>query len=95
MARSTALIAFRPTCPLLERALLLRLGLQIRCNFVSGEKGPPLWPRTVNRKIGDPSQSRLVKNMELTILLGKLCCAFGGERREKSRGNEPGSLLGD
>jgi hypothetical protein len=41
MACSTALIALCATCLLLECALLLRLGFQIRGNFVSGEKKVP------------------------------------------------------
>ncbi len=32
---------------------------------------------------------------KLMILIGKLCCALDGERREKSRGNEPGSFPGN
>jgi hypothetical protein len=32
---------------------------------------------------------------KLTILIGKLCHALEGERREKSRGNEPEAFLGD
>jgi hypothetical protein len=81
-ACSTTLIVFCATCLLLECALLLRLGFQIQGNFVSGEKGVPLWPRTL-------------KTRGMMILIGKLCCAFEGERREKSRENEPGAFLGN
>ena len=43
--------------------------------------------------------SREMDPQKLMILIGKLCCALEGERREKSRmavnqgGNEPGSFL--
>jgi hypothetical protein len=39
--------------------------------------------------------SKEMDPQKLTILIEKLCCALEGERGEKSRGNEPGSLLGN
>jgi hypothetical protein len=39
--------------------------------------------------------SKEVDPQKLMILIGNLCCALEGERREKPRGNEPGSFLGD
>ena len=39
--------------------------------------------------------SKEMDPQKLTVLLGKLCRALEGERREKSRGNEPGSFLCD
>jgi hypothetical protein len=50
--------AFCATCLLLERALSLRLSLQIRGNFVSGDAR---WPRILERQTGGPSQNRLAK----------------------------------
>jgi hypothetical protein len=39
--------------------------------------------------------SKEMDPQKLTILIGKLCCALKGERRGKSQGNQPASLLGD
>ena len=39
--------------------------------------------------------SKELDPQKLMILIGKLCCALEGERREKPRGNEPGSFLGN
>ena len=37
--------------------------------------------------------SKEIDPQKLTILIGRLCCALESERGEKSRRNEPGSLL--
>ena len=39
--------------------------------------------------------SKEIDPQKLMVLIGKLCGALEGERREKSRGNEPGSFLGN
>ncbi len=39
--------------------------------------------------------SKEIDPQKLMVLIGKLCCALEGERREKSRGDEPGSFLGN
>ena len=84
MACSTILIAFCATYLLLECALLLRLGFQIRGNFVTGEKGSAMAPHFEE---GDwrPLAEQASKEMdpqELTILIGTHCCALrvGAER---------------
>ncbi len=39
--------------------------------------------------------SQEMDTQKLMILIEKLCCALEGERREKSRGDAPGSFLGN
>ena len=39
--------------------------------------------------------SKEMDPQKLTFLIEKLCCALDGERREKSRGSEPGSFPGN
>jgi hypothetical protein len=77
---------------------LLRLGFQIRGNFVSGEKGVPLMAPHLEegdwRLIAEQA-SKETDPRKLMILIGKLCCALEGERAEKFWGNEPASLLGN
>jgi hypothetical protein len=36
--------------------------------------------------------SKEMDPQKLTVLIEKLCCALEGGRREKSRGNDPGSF---
>jgi hypothetical protein len=44
--------------------------------------------------MGHPSQkSKGTDRQKLMTLIGNLCCAFEGDGIEKSRGNEPGSVL--
>ena len=44
------------------------------------------------RPVADQA-SKEADPQKLMILIGKLCCALEGERREKSRRSEPGSFL--
>ena len=39
--------------------------------------------------------SKEIDPQKLMILIGKLCCGLEGERREKPRGDEPASFLGN
>jgi len=97
MACSTTLIELCATSLLLKCALLLRLGFQIRGNFVSGEKEVPLMALHLEEGDWRPIAEQASREMDpqkLMILVEKLCCALDGERREKSRTNEPGSFTG-